>query len=260
MSTRKRMSSYRLWGSTEDGVIEFESMTEDTLSGALDVIRKSLFIHESVCKGVELMTEPGAAEELIELCLNAAKDGVSIVAIDVESGEVVGALFNKIQVAGCPTDKSVFELFSENCKYKSSKALVDFMIDVDSRVNLFKHYNTKYILELMFLATLPNYGKRRIGELLISSTLEMARELKRGKSVKIPVTINNNNCIKNNDIIPTLVSSILTSNYSKKICMKLGFETLLERNFDQYEFNGKKFNDRIDEEHWTFFLVAKRIL
>lgn len=260
MGTRKRMSSYRLWGSTEDGDIEFESLTNDTLSGALDVIRKSFFTRENVCKGVELIKEPGAADELIELCLNAAKDGVSVVAIDVKSGEVVGALFNKIQVAGSPTDKSSFELFSENCKYKSSKALVDFMIDVDGYINLFKHYNVKYILEIMFLATLPNFGKRRIGELLISSSLEIARELKRGKSVKIPVTINNNNFIENYDIIPTLSSTIATSDYSKKICMKLGFEILLERNFDQYEFNDKKFSDRIDEKNQTFIVFAKRIL
>ncbi|KAL2726713.1 uncharacterized protein V1478_006991 [Vespula squamosa] len=253
------MSSYRLWGSTDDGAIEFESLTNDTLSGALDVIRKSFFIGENVCKGVELITEPGAADELIELCLNAAKDGVSVVAIDVKTGEVVGALFNKIQVAGNPTDKSSFELFSENCKYKSSKALVDFMIDVDGRINLFKHYNVKYILELMFLGTLPNYGKRRIGELLISSSLEMARELKRGKSVKIPVTINDNNYIENYDVIPTLSSTIATSNYSQKICRKLGFEILLEGSFDQYEFNNKKFSDKIDKEHKTFVVFAKRI-
>lgn len=93
------MSSYRPWGSTEDGRIEFESLTNETLEGALDVIRKSFFLYESVCIGVNLTSEPGASEELEELCLNAAKDGVSVVAIDVHSNEVVGVCFNKIQVS-----------------------------------------------------------------------------------------------------------------------------------------------------------------
>lgn len=92
------MPSYRPWGSTEDGAIEFESLTEDTLEGALNVIRESFFVHESVCKGVALISEAGAAEELEELCLDAAKDGVSVVAVEVATGEVVGVAFNKIQV------------------------------------------------------------------------------------------------------------------------------------------------------------------
>lgn len=97
--TRKRMPSYRPWGSTEDGRIEFESLTDETLEGALDVIRKSFFVYESVSKAVDLNSEPGACKELEELCLNAAKDGISVVAIDTTSNEVVGVCFNKIQVS-----------------------------------------------------------------------------------------------------------------------------------------------------------------
>lgn len=98
-NTRKRMSYYRPWGSMENGQIEFESLSDETLEGALDVIRKSFFLYESVSTGVELNSEPGASEELEELCLNAAKDGVSVVAIDIATNEVVGVAFNKIQVS-----------------------------------------------------------------------------------------------------------------------------------------------------------------
>lgn len=92
------MSPYRMWGSTEDETIDFESLANDTLEGALDVIRKSFFIYENVCKGVDLLSEPGASKELEKLCLETAKDGVSVVAVDVNSGKVIGVAFNKIQV------------------------------------------------------------------------------------------------------------------------------------------------------------------
>lgn len=259
MGARKRMSSYRLWGSTEDGAIEFESLTNETLSGALEVMRTSFFTGENVSKAVGVVSEPGAVDELIELCLDAAKDGVSVVAIEVETGDVVGALFNKIQVPGNPTEKSSFERFSETCKYKSSKALVDFMIDIDSRFNLFKHYNAKCILEIMFLSVLPEYSKRRIGELLVSSSLEIARELKRGKQAKIPVLVKDTNSIINYNAIPTLASVICTSNYSIKICVKLGFEILLNTSFDDFEIDGKKYSEILNNEHKDCCLVVKRI-
>lgn len=93
------MSYYRPWGSMENGQIEFESLSDDTLEGALNVIRKSFFLYEKICIAVELNSEPGASKELEELCLYTAKDGVSVVAIDVTTNEVVGVAFNKIQVS-----------------------------------------------------------------------------------------------------------------------------------------------------------------
>ncbi|KAK9294948.1 hypothetical protein QLX08_010590 [Tetragonisca angustula] len=253
------MSPYRMWGSTEDETVDFESLTNDTLEGALDVIRKSFFINENVCKGVDLLSEPGASKELEELCLEAAKDGVSVVAVDVNSGEVIGVAFNKIQLLNSSSEKTAFESFSENCKYKSSKALVDFIINMDARINLFKHYNTDCILEIMFLATLPNYQKRRIGELLVSTSIEVAKELKKGNTVKTPVTINDDNKIHNLEGLPNLVSALMTSNYSQKIAAKCGFENLASISFEEFEFKGKTFNERIGNEHRNSVLVAKRL-
>ncbi|XP_054016223.1 uncharacterized protein LOC128896783 isoform X1 [Hylaeus anthracinus] len=259
MRTRNRMSSYRPWGSTEDGAIEFESLTEDTLEGALNVIRKSFFVLENVCKGVSLTSEPGAPEELEELCVDAAKDGVSVVAIEVATGEVVGVAFNKIQVLNSNAEKSAFEEFGENCKHKSSKALVEFMVNVDSRVNLFKHYNTSCVFEIMFLATLPDKQQRRIGELLVTSSIELAKELKRGKSVKTPLKINNEKVIQNSDAIPSLVSAIMTSNFSQKIAAKCGFEVLARVNYSEFYFGGKPYSEKIGDEHKGCILVAKRL-
>ncbi|XP_003701210.1 arylalkylamine N-acetyltransferase 1 [Megachile rotundata] len=259
MRTRNRMPPYRFWGSIEDGAIEFESLTDDTLEGALNVIRNSFFIYESVCRGVDLLSEPGASKELEELCLDAAKDGISVVAIDVANGEVIGVAFNKMQVLQNSTEKSAFEIFSENCKYESSKALVDFMVNVDSRIDLFKHYNTDCIFEIMFLATLPSKQKRRVGEVLVSSSIELAKELKRGKSVKTPVTVNGDNSIQNKDAVPSLISAIMTSNYSQKIMQKCGFESLVRVDYEEFSFKEKTFSERIGSEHKNCVLAAKRL-
>jgi len=133
------------------------------------------------------------------------------------------------------------------------------MINVDSQINLFEHYGVKCIFEIMFLATLPAYGKRRIGEMLVSSSLEIGKELRHDKNVRIPVTIHGSNEVTNTDAVPSLASAIMTSNYSYRIAMKLRFDELLKISYDKFEFNGKKFSERIGQEHRQCVLVAKRL-
>lgn len=133
------------------------------------------------------------------------------------------------------------------------------MTNVDGRLNLFKHYNTDCIFEIMFLATLRDKQKRRIGEVLVSSSIEVAKELKKGNAAKTPVTINGDNVIENLEAVPSLVSAIMTSNYSQKIAAKCGFESLLSVSFEEFCFNGKTFKERIGNEHPNCTLVAKRL-
>lgn len=133
------------------------------------------------------------------------------------------------------------------------------MIAVDSRINLFKHYYVDCILEIMFLATLHTYGNRRIGEMLVISSLELGNELRRGKNVRIPITIHGNNEVTNADAVPTLASAIMTSTYSSRIAMKLHFDQLLEIPYDEIEYDGKKYSEKIGQEHRQCVLVAKRL-
>lgn len=222
-------------------------MTGDTFEGALNVIRKSFFVYENVCKAVDLLSESGASKELEELCVDAAKDGVSVVA------------FLVFQLLKNSSEKSSFEIRRDNCKCKSSKALIDFMINIDSRIDLFKHYDTDCIFEIMFLATLPSHQKCRIGELLVASSIKIAEELIKGNPVKTPVTINDVNIIENQEKIPKVISAITTSNYSQKIMTKYGFENLFSISYDEFHFNKKVFSEKIGDEHRNCILVAKKL-
>lgn len=49
--------------------------------------------------GSEVNKDLKAAQELLELCADAALDGVSLVAVVVDTGEVVAVAFNKLQVS-----------------------------------------------------------------------------------------------------------------------------------------------------------------
>lgn len=242
-----KTSPYGIWNFLNNETIVFESLTGDTFEGALNVIRKSFFVYENVCKAVDLLSESGASKELEELCVDAAKDGVSVVA------------FLVFQLLKNSSEKSSFEIRRDNCKCKSSKALIDFMINIDSRIDLFKHYDTDCIFEIMFLATLPSHQKCRIGELLVASSIKIAEELIKGNPVKTPVTINDVNIIENQEKIPKVISAITTSNYSQKIMTKYGFENLFSISYDEFHFNKKVFSEKIGDEHRNCILVAKKL-
>lgn len=61
-------------------------------------MRKSFYPHESASKAVGLAYDREAQKETNELVRHSLKDGVSIVAIEISTGKVVGTAINKIQV------------------------------------------------------------------------------------------------------------------------------------------------------------------
>lgn len=58
------------------------------------------YLNENVCKGLEinLPENQQARDELTKLCLEVAKEGVSVIAREVATNRIVGVMFNKIQV------------------------------------------------------------------------------------------------------------------------------------------------------------------
>ncbi|XP_076384070.1 uncharacterized protein LOC117226746 [Megalopta genalis] len=150
------------WGSINGGEIEFESLTENTLEGALEVIRKSFFPNESICKGINLLSDPCSVKALEEVCLAVTRDGVSLVAIEVKTQKV----------------------FREDCEHHTANAYLDLMIAINDQINLFEYYDVDCIMECMFLATLPEMQQQNIGESLVCLSVDVANALGSGEDVK----------------------------------------------------------------------------
>lgn len=218
-------------------------MTSEHLEEALDVMRKSFFIDEKVCIGVEMSKSKAAQKELEDLCMVAAKDGLSYVAIDKSNFKVVGVTFNKMQVDTKET--TYFQQFAAACKEPSSKALVNFMDQVDVECNLFELCKVDCILELMFLAVLPEYRKQQIGNTLTNLTIEAAKTLRSGINCKRSITEEDLTL----EPVPKVVSSIFTSLVTQHIGQKFGFTVAKAISYENFVFNGKKFSERIGPEN-----------
>ncbi|XP_076380281.1 uncharacterized protein LOC143259931 [Megalopta genalis] len=259
------------WGSINGGEIEFESLTENTLEGALEVIWKSFFTNESICKVVNLISAPCSVRALLELCVEIARDGVSIVAIDAKTGEVVGVVLNKIKIlrdhpvqrdplTNPCGQKSWLERFNDNCIHHAARGYVDFLIAIHSKINLFKYYNIDCIMECMFLATLPEMQQQKIGEGLVSVSVEVANALNNGLQVKVPLSYTGiNSTIHNFLSIPKLVTAIMTSNYAQIIARRCRLKVLERISYRGFRYGDVSFRKRIGKEHRDFTVVAKKI-
>lgn len=64
----------------------------------MNIMKNCFYKDESMCIAMELDKDPKAIEEQLELCMKAARDGVSIVAVENSTGKVVAAMFNELLV------------------------------------------------------------------------------------------------------------------------------------------------------------------
>ncbi|XP_050436633.1 uncharacterized protein LOC126843268 [Adelges cooleyi] len=126
-SNANRMPPYKLWASTDDGKLNLYLLTSDHIEGALLVVlRESFFPEENICKGVDVMSEKGAADE--QPNTNTAEATGKIAIRNIQ---------RKLQVQIVP------------------KAMIDFMIYVDSKVDLFKLYGTLCVFSKWFSFARP---------------------------------------------------------------------------------------------------------
>lgn len=148
-----------------------------------------------------------------------------------------------------------FENFARSCKYSSSRGVVQYMRDADAICDLFELCNVDCLLELMFLATLPEYGGKGIATNLCQLSLDLVQELKKGQNVKrsldgteLPL-----------EPVPQIVAALFTSFISQKIGRKLNFTIAVTESYDNFYHEGVPFSKVIGPKTPNFTLEYKEI-
>lgn len=103
-------------------------------------------------------------------------------------------------------------------------------------------YNLDCVNELMFLATLPEYGRLGLGRILVELTIQLTRELGQGHEFEdVAEELRGKR--------PKAVTALWTSSYTQKIGGAVGFKVLNTVPFSRFVYNGKRFDERIDPIH-----------
>ncbi|KAJ8716222.1 hypothetical protein PYW08_013507 [Mythimna loreyi] len=241
------------WCTTEDGKYRIESLSATTFPGALQALREGFVPNSATCVALEVNKDPLAAEELFELCADAALDGLSLVAVDNDTGEVVATVFCKLQEKPTPgtTEKTFFEIFTEErCKRPSSKAMMDFMVQLDAKCNYFDRYGIDCLCEIMFLGTKPEHRQKGLANLLCKTAVEVAKKYKEGSVA--PLTVEDLGpkfaFMKPRKPVttpPQICTALWSAPGSKKCGANLGFSVLETFCYDDLTFDGKPCSERL---------------
>jgi hypothetical protein len=146
---------------------------------------------------------------------------------------------------------SYFETFRDRCKTENAKSLMNYMIVADSKADAFELFKVDSLLEIMFLATLKEYGHRGIGFNLCKYSIDLARELKNGKDVEVYLTSDQQR--------PKLVTALWTGRNTIAIGKKLQFQTIFEESFKNFSFNGKSFAEAVGDLELRYQVAAKTL-
>lgn len=113
------------------------------------------------------------------------------------------------------------------------------MIEADSRVDAFEKFKVDALLEVMFLATMPDFRGQGIGFKLVKHSIELAAQLKAGKDCE--------QYLAPGEPCPKIVAALMTGRETQKIAKKLNFEVIFREPFSNYSFRGRNFAERVGD-------------
>lgn len=174
----------------------------------LKFIREHFIPDEPMSKSVNLHWDA----EMEELTLGSLEQNLTVAMVSSASGEIIGGQVVTVEDRSNNFDKT---------KWKS-KALVQ-VFDVcfnqlNNLSNIFDYFNVEEVVHLYQLGVHQKHRHKGIGTKLIMAVKELVRSF---------------------DIGPVVLRVEGSSNFSKLIFEKLGFETLAEIIFANYEDEGK---------------------
>ncbi|KAL1449690.1 hypothetical protein WDU94_002174 [Cyamophila willieti] len=200
------------------------------LEESLLVLRQSFFPLETVHRAVKASENPLAIDELEQLCRKTAQDSVSVIAREKSTGKICATAFCKIQIKPSPGNPGSFDEIAASFKQPESLAIMDYMIQVDGKVDLFGQYSTDTLYELMFLGTMPEYCGRHLGKDLTRACLQVASQTSAGA-----------------------VTILCTSPWTERIAAGLGFDLLYrgktrEVSIEFKDKEGRSYADLFEED------------
>ncbi|XP_037954621.1 uncharacterized protein LOC119684615 [Teleopsis dalmanni] len=234
-----------------DGELEIVRITEDLYDKTLNLFQNSFMKYENVSIATNLCGSQQTMDEMEILLKSILKDGVSFCAIHRETKEVVAMAANKFI---CPSANIGLDDVLESFKSKEMRWVSNYLCTMETTFDLFKEWNVDCVVEIVFLSTHINFGKRGLAATISKYSIDFFKQL--GNCTLTDV---NSLPAHVRSLKPEAISSTFTSKFSQKVGEKLGFTTVYKVANKDFVYEGKTYAELIDPIHEFSTFAAIRL-
>ncbi|CAD1474771.1 unnamed protein product [Heterotrigona itama] len=185
-----------------------QEIPEDRYEEAIKHMCKYFIADEPMCKCMNGINDPEYVKSFEQIWRTLINHGLSIAAFteDPNGGKPIIAGLNVLTLSF--KDE---KFNSDEIKSKGGQVVFDAVLHLNKEVNVFERYGIDKYMTAFGLSVNPSYRGAALGAHLLNARVNVGREY------NIPVTI-----------------TAFTSPISQKLAERCGFETLIEKNYDEY--------------------------
>ena len=205
------MQAFEAVKSKEEFCVEgchYELIPSERFEDAIDFYGNSLVADEPMCISLEVPFDAGYRR----LIRNILEENLSIALLSSQTGEIIAGRF--LNIASCNEDNPT-GMYSVS---DALKKLYDLLGHGVKLSKIFEHFGVEEVLECFGLGVHKEYRKLGIAT----------------KIMKLMIAL-----VKHLDLGPIVIKGEGSSNFSKLIYEKLGFETLAEVVYADYRVDGE---------------------
>ena len=144
--------------------------------------------------------------------MSELKDNMSLGLVSKATGDLVGFRIMSI------INKSEHEVDTSDVKSEKFKIIEDFLIYLAGLNNVFEHYGVEDVVHFFGIGVHRDWREKGVGSKLMKAAITLVTNL---------------------DVGPVVITGEGSSNYSKRIFEKFGFDILAEVAFSDYKVNGE---------------------
>lgn len=184
-----------------------ELLSPERYAAVVPVLKECFTDDEPLCKSVGMQWN----KDFEAVWNNTFSYNLSVILVNENNGDIMGVRAIRVTTKGEQFDES-------NIQDGNVKKLLSYFAYASEKTNVYEMYDLEEIFEFFGLGVAKQYRQRGIGAFLVDFAVKF---------------------IHNLGVKPCFIKSGASSNYSKKIFEKCGFEFLAEFPFDSYKVNGE---------------------
>ncbi|XP_045198004.2 arylalkylamine N-acetyltransferase 1-like [Mercenaria mercenaria] len=193
---------------------KLELISEECFPDMFKALKECFLTDEPLEKSLEMSW----SSDVEDLWLSALRYRMSLMVVNENNGDIMG-----MRVIRVTKQSDHFNI--DEIKDEKVRKIVDFFEYSSENFNFFAKYSISEMFEFFGLGVMPKYRRHGLGTLLVETGVKFLCNLQK----------------------PCYIKGSASSNYSKKIFEKCGFEMLAEFQFEDYKVDGKVVFDSTGE-------------